>query len=58
MTQLEFYNNSKVQKQLNIQRNNAHGSEAHKRAHDRIIQLAKEFGVYSEFEKAGGTIYD
>lgn len=54
MTQQEFYNLPEVKKQLDIQRNNPHGSEAHRAAFDAIGPIADKHGVGEEYRKAGG----
>jgi len=57
MTQQEFYNLTEVQEQLNIQKQNRYGSEAHKSAYFKIGDLAKKHGVEDMYKKSGGSIY-
>ena len=58
MNQQEFYNLPEVQAQIEIQKTNAYKTDAHKAAFDQIGLIAKDKGVWSEYEKAGGGIYD
>lgn len=57
MTQPEFYNLPEVQEQLNIQKQNPYGSEAHKKAHCMIGEIAKDNGIFEQYQASNGTIY-
>ena len=57
MNQQEFYSLPEVTEQLNIQKANRYGSEAHKAAFDAISEIAKKYNVYTEYKANGGTDY-
>lgn len=57
MTQQEFYELPEVQEQIEIQKQNPHGSANHKAAHDKIGEIAKDRGVFDEYQAAGGGEY-
>ncbi len=58
MNQQEFYETPEVQAQIDVQKGNLYGSVEHRAAFDRIGEIAKEFGVFDEYTKSGGGIYD
>lgn len=57
MNQQEFYNLPEVQEQLEIQKQNRYGSETHKNAYFQIGEIAKQKGVWDEYQAAGGGEY-
>ncbi len=46
----EFFNLDEVQKQINIQKKNPHGSNEHRNAHIAILKAANTHGVARHFE--------
>lgn len=57
ISQHDFYELVAVQQQLRIQKTNKYGSSAHKAAHERIGELAKENGVWAEYVASSGGLY-
>ena len=57
MTQQEFYELEEVQEQLSIQKQNPHGSNAHKRAHKQIGEIAKHHSVFEQYQASNGDTY-
>lgn len=57
ISQKDFYELPEVVEQINIQKVNPYGSEAHKTAYLSIVQIAKDCGVYEQYKAAGGDDY-
>lgn len=57
MTQQEFYNLPEVQTHLDIQKRNPYGSTKHKTAYKKIGEIAKNRGVWEQYEAANGSNY-
>ena len=57
MMQQEFYNLPEIQTQLNIQKRNPYGSAKHKAAHEKIGEIAKDRGVFDQYQASNGDVY-
>ena len=57
MTQQEFYKLDDVIIQLAIQKAFPYGSERHKTAYEKIGKIAKEHGIFDQYQAAGGGEY-
>ena len=58
MNQHEFYQLPEVIEQVIRQKCYPHGHSINKIAHEKKCEIAKRYGVWDEFVKSGGSVYE